>query len=164
VSDRDRVDQYWQTEILPVLEGKVDLATACQRTINMANTHNGHDNATVALVHCQVKQPVEAGQSTVLQDFPASPTSFVQSDTLLLSSPESSNENSGQRSLADTDKSAPTGKKPLVVGAIGLALLAAILTGVGLVSKQNSPSTPPAEPPTPVIVPSDATPPPASQP
>jgi protein phosphatase len=165
VSDRDRVDQYWQTEILPVLEGKVDLATACQRTINMANTHNGHDNATVALVHCQVKQPVEAGQSTLLQDFPASPTSFVQSDTLLLSSPESSSADSNQRSLIDRDKSAPTGKNPLVLGAIGLALLAAILTGGWLVSKRNSPPTPPAEPPIPVIVPSEApSPPPASQP
>jgi protein phosphatase len=163
VSDRDRVDQYWQTEILPVLEGKVDLATACQRTINMANTHNGHDNATVALVHCQVKQPVEAGQSTLLQDFPTSPTSFVQSDTLLLSSPESSSDGSNQRSLINKDKSVPTGKKPLVVGAIGLALLAAILTGGWLVSKSNSRPTPPAESPTPVVVPSDPPSPPASQ-
>ncbi|WP_293136896.1 protein phosphatase 2C domain-containing protein [Okeania sp. SIO3I5] len=54
LSDKDRVEEYWQTEILPLLEGKVDLATVRDRLIEIANTKNGHDNVTVALVHYQV--------------------------------------------------------------------------------------------------------------
>jgi len=54
LSDYDRVEQHWETELLPVLEGKTDLSTATSRLIEIANTHNGHDNVTVALVLCQV--------------------------------------------------------------------------------------------------------------
>ncbi|MGB5960587.1 MAG: protein phosphatase 2C domain-containing protein [Coleofasciculaceae cyanobacterium] len=54
LSDNDRVDQFWQSEILPILDGRVDLKTAATRLIQIANTQNGHDNATVALFHCQV--------------------------------------------------------------------------------------------------------------
>lgn len=53
LSDYDRVEQHWETELLPVLEGKTDLASATSRLIEIANTHNGHDNVTVALVLCQ---------------------------------------------------------------------------------------------------------------
>ncbi len=54
LSDFDRVEQYWQSEILPSLDGQLDLATAGRRLIEIANTQNGHDNVTVALVRCQV--------------------------------------------------------------------------------------------------------------
>jgi protein phosphatase len=149
VSDRDRVEQYWQKEILPVLEGKVDLATACQRTINMANTHNGHDNATVALVHCQVKQPVEAGQNTVFSEFPAEAVTFAYSDTLLLDNPESDSgsvEIERQRLRAKkplgTADPAPENKKPLLLGAIGLLLLLAIGAGIWISAQGKSTSLP----------------------
>jgi serine/threonine protein phosphatase PrpC len=72
LSDNDRVEQYWQTEILPILEGQIDLTTAGGRLIQIANTQNGHDNATIALVHCKVtssqtKQPeVSVPQQTAL--------------------------------------------------------------------------------------------------
>ena len=56
LSDYDRVEQNWETEILPVLEGKLDLASAAARAIEIANTQNGHDNVTVALVYCQVSR------------------------------------------------------------------------------------------------------------
>jgi protein phosphatase len=165
VSDRDRVEQYWQTEILPVLEGKVDLATACQRTINMANTHNGHDNATVALVHCQVKQPVEAGQNTVLQNFPADAATFAHSDTLLLSSPETERGDRDRQRNRTVDAPIPIdkastsltdeSKKPLIIGAIGLILLMAIGAGAW-VSQNKSTSTPQIDTPSPVVSPIDA--------
>lgn len=54
LSDYDRVEQSWE-EILPIIDGKVDLATASQRLVEIGNTQNGHDNVTVALVHYQVK-------------------------------------------------------------------------------------------------------------
>jgi protein phosphatase len=168
VSDRDRVDQYWQSEILPVLEGKVDLATACQRMINMANTRNGHDNATLALVHCQVKQPVEAGQSTLLQDLPPDAVAaFNQSSTLLLSSPEANSgdlmretsalRNSGNIFTSNDSKSA-RGKNNLVLGTIGLILLMAI----GAISWLGSQRQPAVTPPpssnisSPVVSPSES--------
>ncbi|NET80779.1 MAG: SpoIIE family protein phosphatase [Moorea sp. SIO1F2] len=54
LSDNDRVEQYWQTEILPILDGQIDLKKAAERIIELANTKNGHDNVTVALIYCQV--------------------------------------------------------------------------------------------------------------
>ena len=54
LSDYDRVEQCWETEILPILDGKVDVAAAGARLVEIANTQNGHDNVTVGLVHCQV--------------------------------------------------------------------------------------------------------------
>jgi protein phosphatase len=146
VSDRDRVEQYWQTEILPVLEGKVDLATACQRMINMANTHNGHDNSTVALVHCQVKQPVEAGQSTA-SEFPTdAAAALAHTDTLLLANPESPSgsidrkrvQTIGEKSSKDSNSNS---KKPLLLGAIGLLLLVTLGAG-GWLFSQGKPSVP----------------------
>ncbi|NET38220.1 MAG: SpoIIE family protein phosphatase, partial [Cyanothece sp. SIO1E1] len=60
LSDNDRVEQHWATEILPILEQKRDLAVASQQLVNIANTCNGYDNVTVGLVHCQVSQPSPA--------------------------------------------------------------------------------------------------------
>ena len=54
LSDYERVEQFWE-EILPIFDGKVDVATASQRLVEIGNTHNGHDNVTVGLVYCQVK-------------------------------------------------------------------------------------------------------------
>lgn len=54
LSDHDRVEEIWETEIAPILQGNVDLATASRRLVEVANTLNGHDNVTVALVYCQV--------------------------------------------------------------------------------------------------------------
>ncbi len=56
LSDNDRVEEHWETEILPILDGKIDLVTASQRLIAIANTQNGHDNVTVSLIHCQVTE------------------------------------------------------------------------------------------------------------
>ena len=55
LSDRDRVEQNWQAEILPILQGRADLETAAERLIEIANSQNGHDNVTVGLLHCQVR-------------------------------------------------------------------------------------------------------------
>ena len=148
MSDRDRVEQYWQSEILPVLEGKVDLTTACQRMINMANSRqrNGHDNSTVALVHCQVKQPVEAGQTTTLQDFPSSATAaFDRSSTLLLSSPEVDPSDTPRLNNADRDPNALGEKssKNLILGAIGVVSLVAIGATAWFVSQGQPTIAPP---------------------
>ncbi|MCS7029963.1 MAG: protein phosphatase 2C domain-containing protein [Gloeomargarita sp. SKYG116] len=54
LSDNNLVDQYWRQELLPVLTGERDLATATRRLIELANRRNGHDNVTVVLLHYQV--------------------------------------------------------------------------------------------------------------
>lgn len=64
LSDSDRVEDYWDLEILPVLEGKTDLATAIERLMAIANTCNGHDNTTIGLIYCQLLNPTPPqGQS-----------------------------------------------------------------------------------------------------
>jgi serine/threonine protein phosphatase PrpC len=69
LSDNDRVEQYWETEILPILEGQISLAAAGQRLLQLGNTQNGHDNVTVGLVYCQVPPQAATGgsESTVMQ-------------------------------------------------------------------------------------------------
>lgn len=54
LSDNNRVEECWETEILPVLAGEIDLAVASRRLIDLANHRNGHDNVTVSLLYCQV--------------------------------------------------------------------------------------------------------------
>ena len=53
LSDFDRIEQQWQN-LLPLLEGKKDIASAVKDLISLANEKNGHDNVTVALVHGRV--------------------------------------------------------------------------------------------------------------
>lgn len=57
LSDFDRVEQYWQTELVPILTGKVDLLTGRDRLMALANEKNGHDNTTIGLLLCQVEAP-----------------------------------------------------------------------------------------------------------
>lgn len=54
LSDYDLVDRCWQTDILPILDGSMDVAMATQHLVELGNNLNGHDNITVALVHCRV--------------------------------------------------------------------------------------------------------------
>jgi protein phosphatase len=59
LSDYDRVEQYWQDELLPALDGRIDLAEAARKLVLIANRLNGHDNVTVAILRIQVT-PVNA--------------------------------------------------------------------------------------------------------
>jgi serine/threonine protein phosphatase PrpC len=70
LSDGDRVEEYWATEILPLLEGKTDIETVSKRLIEIGNTQNGHDNVTVGVIYVQVmassapSTPVPLAQSS----------------------------------------------------------------------------------------------------
>ncbi len=55
LSDFDRVEQYWETEILPILTDGLDIAEAVNNLTEIANKQNGHDNVTIALVQYQIK-------------------------------------------------------------------------------------------------------------
>jgi protein phosphatase len=87
LSDYNRVEQFWQNDILPILEGKIDLMAASHRLVNTANNLNGHDNVTVALLHCRVQQPREAGQVTGIEN-PTKAIDLTNIDTLMLPGPQ----------------------------------------------------------------------------
>jgi protein phosphatase len=65
LSDFDRLEQQWRQNVLPLLEGKQDLASTVKDLITLANDKNGHDNVTVALVHCQVNSLPGSSQAAV---------------------------------------------------------------------------------------------------
>ncbi|NEQ50519.1 MAG: serine/threonine protein phosphatase [Leptolyngbya sp. SIO3F4] len=68
LSDYDRVDQSWQTHLLPVLTGKTKLSAAVTNLVQLANTHNGHDNITVGVISGEIqsiKPPVVPIPSSV---------------------------------------------------------------------------------------------------
>lgn len=104
LSDFELVDQCWESEILPILDGKLDIATATRQLVEIGNTHNGHDNITVALVHCQVnisESETPLSYSLPIQTGISSPTTVLPSqgqfserddleDTQLLPSRENS--------------------------------------------------------------------------
>ncbi len=54
LSDYDRVEQNWENIVAPIFRGKSDLPQVVANLINLANTQNGHDNVTIALIYCQV--------------------------------------------------------------------------------------------------------------
>ncbi|BAY12909.1 protein phosphatase 2C domain-containing protein [Calothrix sp. NIES-2098] len=73
LSDFDRVEDYWETEVLPILKAETDVVSVADKLVEIANTKNGHDNVTIALVHCQIKytEP-ESSLSAVIPE--SSPT------------------------------------------------------------------------------------------
>jgi protein phosphatase len=70
LSDADRVEEHWDTELLPLLRGAGDFATLGHHLVEIANTQNGHDNVTVGIIHHQL--PVaEDDQQIILQHMQA---------------------------------------------------------------------------------------------
>lgn len=64
LSDFDRVEQCWDTEILPILTLDADINSVADKLVEIANTQNGHDNVTVAIIHCQIKYAEPEGIGT----------------------------------------------------------------------------------------------------
>ncbi|NER82144.1 MAG: serine/threonine-protein phosphatase [Leptolyngbya sp. SIO1D8] len=54
LSDHDLVDRLWTTELQSVVTGDRKVAMASKRLIELANTHNGHDNVTVGLLRVKL--------------------------------------------------------------------------------------------------------------
>jgi protein phosphatase len=54
LSDRDLIEQHWATFTEPVLRGRMDLETAVNGWIKLANEHNGTDNISVVLSRVEV--------------------------------------------------------------------------------------------------------------
>jgi protein phosphatase len=136
LSDYHRVEQFWQQDILPVLEGKIDLATSANRLITTANTRNGHDNVTVGLIHCRVKQPREMASAPTIESTSNKNLNLTPNSTLLLSGP---NNPTGP----EEKKKSPVG--PMIVA--GLITTLAIGGGVAWKFSTAKPSPQPTTAP-----------------
>jgi hypothetical protein len=111
LSDKDRVEECWEAEILPILDGSIGVAAARDRLIEIANTRNGHDNVTVALIHCHAHLRDEGNNFTELSVAPldTSPEPIIDGDdvpTDLTGPTTPGNGNSeGKTLLVEADKS-----------------------------------------------------------
>lgn len=74
LSDNDRVEQYWESDLLPLLHQKTSVASASERLVAIANTTNGHDNVTVGLIHVQVAALQPLSQPLQLEAPSANPS------------------------------------------------------------------------------------------
>jgi len=57
LSDSDRVEQFWQPVLRPLVVADGSAATTGKRLVDLANKYNGHDNVTVGLLTAQVVRP-----------------------------------------------------------------------------------------------------------
>jgi serine/threonine protein phosphatase PrpC len=55
LSDFDRVEEYWDSTLLGILQNKLSVEQVTRELVTIANTRNGHDNVTVGLLHCAVE-------------------------------------------------------------------------------------------------------------
>lgn len=130
LSDNDRVEEHWETAIMPILKGELSLEKAVNLLIDIGNYHNGHDNVTVALVHCGVKANPEATVSAEalvaeLEDVPPpldDSEAGMDEDTKSPDIPAQSNTGAPTK-IAPKPKSSP----------IPLPILLAIITSLGLI-------------------------------
>ena len=152
LSDNDRVDQHWQTEILPILEGRIDLPTAGARLIEIANTQNGYDNATIALLYCKVTPSNGTSQPQSSASQATIPTTTAEAAPTLLAGAAPSQMKTQQLT------SKTSGRRPwgLLLGIFVLLGLGGVLAyflipGVGdladpILKQVASNSSPPTEP------------------
>jgi len=54
LSDRDRVEQYWETVSSALFKDKATLEETAQRWVDLANEKSGHDNVSVVLMRCRI--------------------------------------------------------------------------------------------------------------
>ena len=71
LSDSDRVEQFWQKVLWPLVTAEQPTQKAAQQLIALANKFNGHDNVTVGLLSAQV---IRASARMLPKDLVAAPT------------------------------------------------------------------------------------------
>jgi protein phosphatase len=138
LSDFDRVDEYWETEILPILTGETDVVKVANRLVEIANTKNGHDNVTIALVHCQVKYSEPKSNLTAVIPEP-SPIKASDYAPTIIQNTASSSPNQKTQVIPERKPATPL-KVPLQLG-----ILLLLVTGAGflgyLATRWQLPST-----------------------
>ncbi|MFQ3636661.1 MAG: protein phosphatase 2C domain-containing protein [Cyanobacteriota bacterium] len=174
LSDNDRVEQYWDLELLPVLSGRANLEMVTQRLVDLANSQNGHDNVTVGIIHVQLPSlsPTKLAP-TQLPGAEAAPVPTAIAPTAVVSpvassatptqaskTPPSFAPPSAESALPKTQVASPVAAKPsplplvltilalIGAGALGYGLMRDRLTGLTgfppLPSESLSPEEDPA--------------------
>jgi protein phosphatase len=131
LSDFDRIEQCWDTEILPILTEGADIDNVADRLVEIGNTQNGHDNVTVAVVHCQIEYAEPEAIATVnIADF----CTLADEDNNYIGN-ISTNQNPSQRTqvIPDTAPAKPT-KIPLHL--LILLFLVAVGGALGYILRQ----------------------------
>ncbi|MGB7087686.1 MAG: protein phosphatase 2C domain-containing protein [Phormidesmis sp.] len=59
LSDSDRVEQFWQSVLRPLVVSQASTADVGKRLVDLANKYNGHDNVTVGLLNARVVRSSE---------------------------------------------------------------------------------------------------------
>ncbi|MCU0548547.1 MAG: protein phosphatase 2C domain-containing protein [Leptolyngbya sp. Prado105] len=84
LSDHDRIEEVWQSEIAPILDRTTNVATVAQKLIEVANTRNGHDNVTVGLIYCQTKETKRSKNAQTISPGFAQPTQIISAPSTQL--------------------------------------------------------------------------------
>ena len=66
LSDLDRVEQYWHSEIRPLIQHKTHLEDVVKSLMDIGINKNGHDNISLALLYCEVQERDHLDQSNQL--------------------------------------------------------------------------------------------------
>ncbi|MBD2386246.1 PP2C family serine/threonine-protein phosphatase [Cylindrospermum sp. FACHB-282] len=121
LTDLDRVEDYWETEILPILTGKTDTENVAQKLVEIANTKNGHDNVTIALVHYQANyfEP----EFTITADI-ANSVSVATADLPPRTTEETNSDNTNQKTKVIPDS------KPNTISQLPLHWIVPLLLAV----------------------------------
>ncbi|GCA73282.1 serine/threonine phosphatase stp [Microcystis aeruginosa NIES-2520] len=166
LSDYDRVEQYWDSEILPLLQGEKTVTAVGESLLQLANQKNGHDNSTIALVYCRVvpaAEPVtplvyaEAKERIIPdlydQDFDHSEETYSEEEvvTAIPTPPPASSSVS-----SPTSPPARTTISPLLGAAIAVGVLG-LLTAIAGQFLSRHPASNPSISPAPVTSPSPTT-------
>lgn len=153
LSDNERVEEAWETDIRPLLEQSIhlddlDLSNLSQQLVEIGNSRNGYDNVTVALLYYRPAQLKAAAKLPILlPDAPASPplTREVQARETQAREAQATELVAPAPKLPDPAPAMPPGRKllPLMgvgIGIVGLAgLLAALLPVLRPASRLVSP-------------------------
>ena len=113
LSDNDRVEQYWDARILPILDGTADIGAIATQLVKLANTLNGHDNVTVGLIHCHVDQPRRGTQLKLPLPQVANPAAAARANQTAVVSPAAP---SGVAGAPRENSPNPTAKTVLQTG------------------------------------------------
>ncbi len=153
LSDNDRVEESWKTDIAPILDGNLDLAIAAQKLVEIANTKNGHDNVTVGLIHCRVQDQVRKPPKISTSLLQTAATQVVASPTPPTSEPRPAAVSTLKTQIAESPLSRWSILIPIVglFGIIGLVLF--WLVPEVFRSLRQSSITSPSVQPTPILAP-----------
>ncbi|KAB0241481.1 serine/threonine-protein phosphatase [Microcystis aeruginosa EAWAG127a] len=166
LSDYDRVEQYWDSEILPLLRGEKTVTDVGESLLQLANQKNGHDNSTIALVYCRVVPAAE----------PVTPLVYAEAKERII--PDPNDQDFDYRGDTDpgeevvtaiptpppasssvssrTFPPALTSVSPLVVAAIAVGVLG-LLAAIAWQFVSRDPASNPSISPAPVTAPSPTT-------